>query len=741
FIEEVSLMCHQCQRNDRGRVVRCDKCRRKRFCISCIQNWYPEISEYDIAKSCPVCRGNCNCKACLRQDAQIKNLKYVQKVYTDEQNFEYNAYLLQALLPLLKRLDDEQVIEGEMEAKRQGISLSELKIPKSGSEFKRVYCDNCKTSIVDYHRSCPRCSYDLCLICCREIREGELQGGGEEVPYQFINRGFEYYHGAKDIVEHSFERNTKDCSKPTSEWKMNEDGSIPCPPKDMKGCGGGLLELRCTLSENLSSELVNKAEEIARTFNYMNVCGTPAQQCLCFTADGVTDLSSNKLRKASSREGSKDNYLYCLSAKETEQEDLKHFQQHWTRGEPVIVRNVLETTSGLSWEPMVMWRAFRQMAHTKHDKQLDLKAIDCLNWCEADINIHQFFTGYVKGWFDCENWPRILKLKDWPPSIRFEERLPRHGAEFISCLPFKEYTNPNNGILNIAVKMPFSVNPVMEPKTDIAYGVSQELGRGDSVTKLHSGKADTVNVLTHTAEINLDSKHLAAIEKLKERHRKQDRREIFGNYIAVDNVVKGKRRGGRSSNKAADERHFGHEVGDHKLEELEAAEGGALWDIFRRQDVPKLEDYLKKHCREFRHTYCCPVEQVTHPIHDQTFYLTMEHKKKLKKEYGIEPWTFIQQLGDAIFIPAGCPYQVRNLKSCIKVALDFVSPENVSECFRLTEEFRKLPANHRANQDTLEVKKLTLYAMKAAIRKLDRDYKVSGHMKATILSRGKFKRV
>lgn len=29
---------------------------------------------------------------------------------------------------------------------------------------------------------------------------------------------------------------------------------------------------------------------------------------------------------------------------------------------------------------------------------------------------------------------------------------------------------------------------------------------------------------------------------------------------------------------------------------------------------------------------------------------------------GIEPWTFVQKLGDAVFIPAGCPYQIRNMK-------------------------------------------------------------------------------
>lgn len=42
-------------------------------------------------------------------------------------------------------------------------------------------------------------------------------------------------------------------------------------------------------------------------------------------------------------------------------------------------------------------------------------------------------------------------------------------------------------------------------------------------------------------------------------------------------------------------------------------------------------------------------------------------------------------------------------QSCIKVALDFVSPENVQECIRLTEEFRLLPKGHRVNEDKLEV--------------------------------------
>jgi len=42
---------------------------------------------------------------------------------------------------------------------------------------ERIFCNNCRTSIVDFHRSCNKCSYDLCLICCRELRLGCCPGG------------------------------------------------------------------------------------------------------------------------------------------------------------------------------------------------------------------------------------------------------------------------------------------------------------------------------------------------------------------------------------------------------------------------------------------------------------------------------------------------------------------------------------------------------------------------------------
>ncbi|XP_061996465.1 lysine-specific demethylase JMJ29-like isoform X2 [Rosa rugosa] len=749
-----SSMCHQCQRNDRARVVNCTSCKRKRFCVSCIQNWYPQMSEEAIADTCPVCLGNCNCKACLRLDETNHNLNSKLALHVSKnEELEHSKYLLEALLPFLKRLNDEQVIEMVMEARRQGKSLSELKIQRSDSSpDDRVYCDNCNTSIIDFHRSCPICSYDLCLICCREIRDGNLQESAEEVIGEYINRGLDYLHGGKgNLIKGPSETKLKCPVRSTSKWKVSKDQSIFCPSKDMDGCGCSVLELRCILSENHIRELVEKAEEIAETEKLMYAAGPSAQKFSWFNSAGGADSRSNELTKAASREDSEDNYLYSPRARNIQHEDFKHFRCHWIRGEPVIVGNVLETATGLSWEPFVMWRACRQMRNTGHDRHVEFKAIDCLDWCELDIGIHQFFTGYLEGQFDGKMWPRILKLNDRSLDDYLEKRLPRHCAEFICCLPFKEYTHPRSGLLNLAVKLPMEcVKPDMGPKMDIAYGVSQELGRGDSVTKLHCDSCDVVNVLTHTAEVMITAEQLCTIEELKKEHIEQDRREMFENYETVDDNVDHKESGSGSCVRTAKGKQCCTQVknqnrvatfqektkaavqtdswngGNFSKESMSAknAEGGALWDIFRRQDVPKLQEYLWKHYKEFRHTYCCPLQQVTHPIHDQTFYLTLEHKRKLKEEYGIEPWTFIQKLGDAVFIPAGCPHQVRNLKSCIKVSVEFVSPENVGECLRLTDEFRTLPRKHIAKEDKLEVKKMIVHAVHEAVEILDQNVRL-----------------
>ncbi|CAH9142970.1 unnamed protein product [Cuscuta epithymum] len=763
-----SNMCHQCQRNDKGMVVRCSSCQTKRYCMPCMATWYPGMTQEAFAEKCPVCLKNCNCKSCLRLEGPIRELKGIKVEYSEDEQVQYSKYILQVLLPFLRQSNAQQKREKETEALIQGVAFSDVKLQKVNCEInERMYCDMCKTSIFDFHRSCSNCSYDLCLTCSQELRNGNLQGNKEEVVTHYIDRGADYMNGdmpgdsSKTIARRKsqiFDKTNSisfplssfspDSSKndnmhylSKSEWKSEESGRIPCPPEDMGGCNIGTLELKHLLGETHVSELLAEAEEIVHRFSLDEKPESSQRWCSCLKTIDEKDIGDSNVRRAASREGSGDNFLYCPVAKDIQDEDLKHFRWHWLRGEPVIVSNVLENTSGLSWEPMVMWRACRQIKNLNHELLLDVAAINCMDWCEVDVNLHQFFKEYMDPPF-INGWPKIMKLKDWPPSDLFEQRLPRHGAEFERCLPFKPYTDPRSGFLNLAVKLPpESLKPDMGPKTYIAYGVNQELGRGDSVTKLHCDMSDAINVLTHTQGTNLNSEQLSTINKQKDKHAIQDQEEMkirdscviklneessqHGEYGESFTCEKSDSDGnaeiGIQRENYLKERKIVSSGGGVRTEsESENSSGGALWDIFRREDVPKLEEYLRKHFKEFRHIYCCPVPQVVHPIHDQCFYLTIEHKKRLKAEHGVEPWTFIQQLGDAVFIPAGCPHQVRNLKSCIKVALDFVSPENVPECMRLTEEFRTLPKNHRAKEDKLEVKKMMIYAVKDAVEVLQK---------------------
>ncbi|KAF2322081.1 hypothetical protein GH714_006393 [Hevea brasiliensis] len=615
---EARPKCHQCMKNERKIVVPCKKCKSKIYCVQCIKQWYPQMTEEEIAEQCPYCRRNCNCNACLHSSGLIKTSK---RDITDSEKIQHLKYLIKSLLPFLEQICEEQTQEMQIEASIQG----------SSPEIAENFCNNDDVSI------------------------GSLSSRAE-MKFQYVDRGSDYMHGG-DPLPFDFE-NAEDQGEPTVVlWNANDDGSISCAPKEMGGCGDCVLELKRILPMGCISELKKKARDLVGF-------DTERADSMCNNSEAGREM----LRSAASREGSKDNYLYCPAMNDIQEvEELFHFQKHWVKGEPVIVRDALEVTTHLSWEPMVMWRALCENVDPETRANMsEVKAIDCLASCEVEISTCQFFKGYTEGRRYENFWPEMLKLKDWPPSDKFEDLLPRHCDEFISALPFQEYSDPKAGILNLAVKFPPDLlKPDMGPKTYIAYALSEE--------------------------------QQTAIQQLKRKHLAQDEKE----RLEQD------------------------KLDHHSIEQLGDCSGswkemGVSKIIETEKHPPKSVNNLSFPIisQEELHSLVCPVK-VVHPIHDQCFYLTSEHKKKLKEEFGIEPWTFEQRVGEAVFIPAGCPHQVRNLKSCTKVAVDFVSPENVQECLRLTKEFRQLPKNHRAREDKLEIKKMIIYAIAEAIKDLE----------------------
>jgi lysine-specific demethylase 3 len=272
--------------------------------------------------------------------------------------------------------------------------------------------DNCNTSIVGFHRSCPNpsCSYELCLNCCKELRGGHQPGGNEAETSQqqclekahsqvtgregYINAQMKIHGGeSQETPASNDSKALMSCHFP--DWRANTDGSIPCPPKERGGCGTAKLELKRNFKANWIIKLLEHAEDL--TSNYKSPDSDLSQgcsTCLSNISGGNKDIISD-LRQAAFRNNNDDNFLYCPNAVDMAYDEIDHFQRHWMRGEPVIVRNVLEKTSGLSWEPMVMWRAFRETGGNVKFKEetRSVKAIDCLDWCEVGYLNYQTYSG------------------------------------------------------------------------------------------------------------------------------------------------------------------------------------------------------------------------------------------------------------------------------------------------------------------------------------------------------------
>lgn len=106
---------------------------------------------------------------------------------------------------------------------------------------------------------------------------------------------------------------------------------------------------------------------------------------------------------------------------------------------------------------------------------------------------------------------------------------------------------------------------------------------------------------------------------------------------------------------------------------------GALWHIYQARDADRIRDFLNKvrgkksrilNYNSLLFNFRCFVSQVAlergerlephhDPIHDQSWYLDGELRKRLYKEYGVAGYAILQCLGDTVFIPAGAPHQVR----------------------------------------------------------------------------------
>ncbi|XP_047509324.1 lysine-specific demethylase 3A isoform X1 [Pieris napi] len=340
--------------------------------------------------------------------------------------------------------------------------------------------------------------------------------------------------------------------------------------------------------------------------------------------------------------------------------NYKPFQDQWKRGQPVLVSDVSSLLDKDLWSPESFSRDFGE-TH-----------VDLVNCASGLVVPNQpgskFWDGFqlaAKRLRDERGAPMVLKLKDWPPGEDFAELLPTRFDDLMRVLPLGEYTS-RNGKLNLAARLPECfVRPDLGPKMYTAYG-----GAGGT-TNLHLDVSDAVNVMVH-ASAPADAPERA-----------------------------------REASRAAEE--AGVDVLSRKRARVKPP--AALWHIYAAKDADKIRDFL---VRAELERGARPRAQHD-PVHDQTWYLDAALRERLYREYGVEGYAILQCPGDAVFVPAGAPHQVRNLLDCIKVAEDFVSPENVSRCFELAQQFRRLSRQHANKEDKLQIKNIVYHAVKDSL--------------------------
>ncbi|CCG81617.1 protein of unknown function [Taphrina deformans PYCC 5710] len=138
-------------------------------------------------------------------------------------------------------------------------------------------------------------------------------------------------------------------------------------------------------------------------------------------------------------------------------------------------------------------------------------------------------------------------------------------------------------------------------------------------------------------------------------------------------------------------------------EKPENRPGCAVWDVFTPADLDPIRSYLIEKLRKEN-----PKAIMDDPIRRAQFYLNKTDLEHLAQR-GILSKRIYQNPGDAVFIPAGCAHQVCNLTPCIKIACDFVCPENISRCSMITEADRKL-AEHAKREDVLQLQNIIYFA-------------------------------
>ncbi|KAJ3089503.1 putative JmjC domain-containing histone demethylation protein 2C [Quaeritorhiza haematococci] len=541
----------------------------------------------------------------------------------------------------------------------------------------RQLCDSCLTSIFNVYWICCVCGMEICRDCYDEWDDGtpasirpdgstamNPPGTGNGVISNSYHLGkifacsYKRNHFKKQLVSahripHDGLKRVVAVLKDQRYIKEMEDGTLAAvnksgaPIKDGAAC---IAQARAErLEGGLGGIMVSDILNGGTVVQFPNPLARRKNQQPWTPLPPESPLPFDSM--ADSR-----NYLRV----DAEHLTLTEFRARWQRGEVVVITNLRNRVME-EWSP--------EYFIDKHGDEV-VPMVDCRDGSTIDgLSVKTFFEGFL----DKNKRPRdrktglpmILKLKDWPSNSDFKEKFPRHYEDFTRSVPFRDYHH-RGGPLNLAARLPSDqVPPDLGPKMYNAYGGVDIIEPGVGTTPLHLDMADAVNMMVYATGGSVERDELRA-----------------ANGGSTDVIIQ----------KTSD--------GSILKRPQRVA---AAWDIYAYDDLPVLRTFLRKIIHEQN-------QGVDDPIHDQRIYLNAALRERLYRETGIRGWRVHQNVGDAVFVPAGSAHQVCNYTESVKVAIDFLSPENMRECLELTKEFRLLGFGHRRKEDLLQLKTIAWHA-------------------------------
>ncbi|KAM9368584.1 lysine-specific demethylase hairless [Phaethornis superciliosus] len=295
--------------------------------------------------------------------------------------------------------------------------------------------------------------------------------------------------------------------------------------------------------------------------------------------------------------------------------NYKLFQEHWRRGQPVLVSGLQKRLEGGLWGP----ESFRPAPGEEG-------VLEVVNMRVPESRLRMSSQEFWDGFTASAASPELEKGGGDPLKLEtgFGDKEQCRATNLRASLPLPEYCGPA-GSLNLATHLRGQrARRWMCPRLCVAYGV-----RDHSIgTKpLRVEPTDSISILVHT----------------------EGGQEILlpGDVDGVDPPLK--------------ERLW--DAGSRPA---------ALWHIFPPQDATTIREFLVKECEDQNQEGEVTAEPPGR-------YLDPSLRRRLREERGVRAWTLLQFLGDAVLVPAGAPHQVRSLSSTISVEQRFLSPENVAQ--------------------------------------------------------------